>query len=92
MAADTARIRWRCRRGVKELDVLMERFAARCLPRLSPPQAEILARLLEEADPDILDWILERRAPADPAYGPLLTQLRGLLHDGDAGEARPCRR
>lgn len=89
MAADAARLRWRCRRGVKELDVLMERFAASCLAQLPAPHTEILARLLDETDPDILDWILGRRAPADPAYEPLLAQLRKLLRDGGAGDGFP---
>lgn len=77
--ADTARLRWRCRRGVKELDVLMERFVAAHLPRLAPPQVAILDRLLDASDPDLMDWILERQPAPDIDYLPLLRLLRELM-------------
>jgi antitoxin CptB len=76
--ADTARIRWRCRRGIKELDVLMERFTEECLPRLAPGQTPALDRLLDESDLDLLDWIIGRYPPRSPEYLPLLEMLRGL--------------
>jgi antitoxin CptB len=78
--ANAARLRWRCRRGVKELDVLLERFLARHLTRLSPAQVATLSRLLDASDPDLMDWVLERQPPPDAAYVPLLKMLRDLLH------------
>ena len=75
---DTARIRWRCRRGIKELDVLMERFTGESLPLLSPAQVEVLDRLLDEPDNDLLDWIIGRTPPRSPDYLSLLELLRGL--------------
>jgi antitoxin CptB len=75
---DTARVRWRCRRGIKELDVLMEQFIADCLPRLPPGQVQVLERLLEETDADLLDWIIGRNLPGAPEYLPLIEMLRDL--------------
>ena len=75
---DTARIRWRCRRGLKELDVLMERFAEDCLPRLSPPLIPVLERLLDEADSDLLEWIIGRTTPHAREYIPLIELLRSV--------------
>ena len=75
---DAARLRWRCRRGIKELDVLMERFVQDCLPRLPPGLVPALERLLDEPDNDLLDWIIGRRPPGTPEYLPLLVMLRGL--------------
>ncbi|OGT79567.1 MAG: hypothetical protein A3H91_15540 [Gammaproteobacteria bacterium RIFCSPLOWO2_02_FULL_61_13] len=76
--SDTARLRWRCRRGIKELDVLMERFTQDDLPRLSPEQITALDRLLDEPDNDLLDWVIGRSLPPSPAYLPLIKMLRGL--------------
>ena len=73
---DTARIRWRCRRGLKELDVLMERFTEDCLPRLSPPLIPVLERLLDEADSDLLGWIIGRDPPSSPEYLLLIEMFR----------------
>ena len=75
---DTARIRWRCRRGLKELDVLMERFTQDCLPRLSHGLIPVLERLLDESDSDLLEWIIGRTAPHSPEYIPLIEMLRCL--------------
>lgn len=77
--AEAARLRWRCRRGVKELDVLLERFLARHLARLSPAQVATLGRLLDATDPDLMDWVLGRQPPPQVDYVPLLKMLRDLL-------------
>lgn len=85
--ADAARIRWRCRRGLKELDVLMERFVVEHLPHLSPTQLSTMSRLLDAGDPDLMDWILGRRSPADAGFEPMLTLLRGLVPPDSPGES-----
>lgn len=76
---DTARLRWRCRRGVKELDVLMEHFLVEHLPRLAPAQMAALGRMLDANDPDLMDWIMERQPAPDADYLPLLQMLRQLI-------------
>ena len=58
------RARWRCRRGMKELDVLLERFAARALHRLDDRELDALERLLGEPDQDIHAWLVS--APGSP--------------------------
>jgi antitoxin CptB len=75
---DGARIRWRCRRGVKELDILMERFVAARLPDLPPALLADLDLLLDESDPDLLDWIMGRAPPSSARYAPLIAMLRAL--------------
>lgn len=77
--AEAARLRWRCRRGVKELDVLLERFLAQHLARLSPAQVATLSRLLDASDPELLDWVLERQPPPQADFATLLEMLRDLL-------------
>ena len=52
------RARWRCRRGTKELDVLLERFVQRALDRLDDDEIEKLERRLALPDQDILEWIV----------------------------------
>ena len=42
---------------MKELDVLLERFASRALDRLDDDELEALEHLLRQPDQDILDWI-----------------------------------
>jgi antitoxin CptB len=61
---EARRLLWRCRRGMKELDVLLERFARRELPGASAGQRQTLARFLELPDPVLVDYLLGQVIPA----------------------------
>ena len=62
------RLRFRCwRRGSREADLLLGRFADSHLDRLSDAQIARLERLLECDDPDIWDWAV-RGAPPPPRH------------------------
>ena len=61
--ADKSRLRWRCRRGLLENDLFIERFFRRHETTLSARQASGLALLMDLADPDLLDLLLARREP-----------------------------
>jgi len=56
--AEGRRLLWRCRRGMKELDVLLERFARRELPTATPEVRQIFERFLELPDPMLVDYLL----------------------------------
>ena len=60
-----SKLRWRCRRGLLENDLLLDRFFARAEP-VTETEARGLALLMELADNDLLDLFLGRqKAPAD---------------------------
>jgi antitoxin CptB len=63
-ASELSKLRWRCRRGLLENDLLIQRFFARHEGALSVSQAQGLARLMDLPDPDLLDLLLARREPA----------------------------
>lgn len=44
-------------RGTREMDLLMGRFADNHIDRFGPEQLDLYARLLENSDPEIYDWI-----------------------------------
>ncbi len=73
------RLLWRCRRGMKELDVLLERFVRRELPAAGSPGRERLERLLELPDPALAELLLgagPRGADAaDPELAVLLQRI-----------------
>ena len=64
-ASALGKLRWRCRRGLLENDLLLERFFARPEP-VSEDDARGLALLMELADNDLLDLFLGRQKP--PAH------------------------
>ncbi len=65
------------RRGTKEIDLLLGRFADQAAPEL--PDAEIGAfeRLLEVEDHDIYAWILNMRTPSE-THRPLIERIQAF--------------
>lgn len=72
-----AKLMWRSRRGIRELDLLLERFLERCFDELSTPQLDAYERLLEHPDQDILEWISGRAEAPDADLGALVRAIRG---------------
>ena len=58
-----SRLKWRCRRGLLENDLLIERFFARHEAGVTVKQAAALGELMDLADNDLLDLLLRRREP-----------------------------
>jgi len=52
-----ARLRWRCRRGTKELDLILTRFLEQEYASLSDAQKDDFEALLLEQDPDLAGWL-----------------------------------
>jgi antitoxin CptB len=72
---DLDRIRWRCRRGLLELDLVLEAFLERGYGRLDAGQRRLFNELLEQPDNDLLDLALGRCEP-EPRYRAVLELLR----------------
>lgn len=73
-----SRLAWRCRRGIKEMDLVCQRFLEQEYPRIGEQERQLFERILDENDLDILDWILERSQPEDSDYLPLIEKFRQL--------------
>jgi antitoxin CptB len=75
---ELSKLRWRCRRGLLENDLLIERFFNRHPQGVSRPQADGLTALMDLADNDLLDLLLRRKEPS----GEIDTAaVRGVLAD-----------
>ncbi len=58
-----SKLKWRCRRGLLENDLFVERFFQRHEAGLTVRQALALGQLMDLADNDLLDLLLRRREP-----------------------------
>jgi antitoxin CptB len=58
-----SRIRWRCRRGMLELDLVLKAFVERHLATLEPHKLEVFGTLLERPDPELLDYFMGHKEP-----------------------------
>jgi succinate dehydrogenase flavin-adding protein (antitoxin of CptAB toxin-antitoxin module) len=55
--AEADRIRWQCRRGLLELDLVLKKFLDTQLEILSPTELAAFKRLLDYPDNDLWDFI-----------------------------------
>ena len=59
------RLRWQCRRGLLELDLLLKWFVDRRYAALSEAEQEAFRRLLAQPDPALLAWIQGQETQPD---------------------------
>jgi antitoxin CptB len=64
-----SKLRWRCRRGLLENDLIIERFFARHAGLLTQRVAQALLKLMELPDNDLLDLLLARTQPTGELLG-----------------------
>ena len=76
MNAELARLRWRCRRGTRELDQMLGGWLETRHASAPPAVRNAFARLLDHADPDLWDWLLGNGAPADTEEAQLIDEIR----------------
>jgi antitoxin CptB len=74
--AELDRIRWHCRRGLLELDLILERFNQKYLDGLDAVQLEQFKELLALDDNHLLDLIMERSAVTDQRLAKVLGMLK----------------
>ena len=72
---EMARLRWQSRRGLLELDIVLERFWART-GALDEDDARSLERLLAMTDNDLLDCVMGRAEAPEAALRPMVEKLR----------------
>jgi antitoxin CptB len=73
---ELSRLHWRCRRGLLENDLFIERFFKRFEPVLTRRDAAGLSALMDLADNDLLDLLLRRTEPDAAIDSP---ELRSVL-------------
>ncbi|WP_299963558.1 succinate dehydrogenase assembly factor 2 [uncultured Roseobacter sp.] len=62
------------RRGIKEMDVILERFARANLDAMSEADLEVYDAMLSENDHDLYQWVSGQVSPPDP-YGALIGRI-----------------
>ena len=72
------RLRWRCRRGMLENDLILARFLDARGEGITDQEVVALDRLLELSDNELWDLLAGRQEPVDAAVKPLLDALRAI--------------
>ena len=90
MRADLNKLRWRCRRGLKELDIILEEFARTGLDGLGAEQLDAFARLLELPDQDLLAALTDACENPDARVSAVNQAIATCLQANRIGQQRSC--
>ena len=78
-ARSLSKLKWRCRRGLLENDLFVERFFRRHEETITTRQAEGLLALMDLSDNDLLDLLLARREPQGELDRPDVREVLALM-------------
>lgn len=81
MTEQIGKLRWRCRRGMKELDLLTLGYLERHYPSASAEEQQAFAEILELQDPLLMRYMVGREVPTDAATARVVSVMRTLISD-----------
>lgn len=76
-----ARVYWQCRRGMRELDLLLQGFFERAYGTADEPVRRAFLDLLEYPDQLLLEYLMGRMVPIDPALADVVARIRNAATD-----------
>jgi len=76
---ELARVRWACRRGMLELDVILMPYFDNCYQELAEGDRTRFRALLTNPDPDIYNWLMGAEQPEDEDIAKIITNIRTYI-------------
>ena len=73
---DIARLFWQCRRGMLELDILLQNFLEENIQNLSQKELETFRTLLKNPDNLLLEYLMGRTIPVDKEIVSVVDRIR----------------
>jgi len=73
--AEKSELRWRCRRGMRELDVLLESYLNRRYENTPPEEQSAFETLLELSDPQLYGYLLGKQLPPEKPLQKVVNQI-----------------
>jgi antitoxin CptB len=79
--SEISRLRWLCRRGMKELDLLFNKYLEQSYPLATKADQQAFEAILQMQDPQLYDMILGRFESEDKDIARVIGILRKTLSD-----------
>ena len=73
--SEESRLRWQCRRGMRELDELLVRYLDECYPQDSDADKAAFREVLELADPVLNGYLLQRQTPSSESVARVIDRI-----------------
>ncbi len=81
MSAHCAKALWRCRRGVRELDLLLQGYLKSRFEQADSSEREAFLALLELPDDRLACYLFGLETPDDPRFRQIVAQIRTQTAD-----------
>ncbi len=71
-----SRLYWQCRRGMRELDIVLQDFMETCYESMSEADIRSFQDLLNYPDALLLEYVMGRMQPSDQALADVVSRIR----------------
>lgn len=78
---DLNRLRWRCRRGTLELDLMLTRYLVKRYQLADDNERQTFLRLLELEDSELMSYLMGEQVPMAIELAGLVAEIRSLPSD-----------
>ena len=75
---DLSKLKWRCRRGTKELDTLTTRYLERFYQQADPSEQRAFSGLLTMQDPELHAILTRDVTPQDPLVIAIVDKIHSI--------------
>jgi antitoxin CptB len=72
------KLRWRCRRGTLELDLMLTRYLERCFTSADSTEQSAFLHLLTLEDSELMHYLMGEQLPENTALRDLVSRMRDL--------------
>ena len=80
ISLEERKVIYRARRGLKEIDVYFDPYVKQYYLQADAHEKAMFAELVEQEDPDLLDWFMEVSAPPRPELLDFIHKLKKYVH------------
>jgi len=77
---DKNRLFWASRRGMLELDIILQKFLETTYDQLKPEEQALYQHLLGGEDQDLFAWLMGREEPEDKGTATIVAIIRASQH------------
>lgn len=80
MTLEERKVIYRARRGLKEIDVYFDPYVKQYYLNADDNEKALFKELVDQEDPDLLDWFMEVSEPPRPELRELINKLKHYVH------------
>ncbi|MCH4245792.1 succinate dehydrogenase assembly factor 2 [Acinetobacter gerneri] len=80
MTLEERKVVYRARRGLKEIDVYFDPYVKQHYLQADAAEKALFKELVDQEDPDLLDWFMEVTEPPRPEIKTLILKLKNYVH------------